>query len=208
LFLSTYFYTFRRNTPLMKIKFVLFSLMLSFSSVTIGQSSKYDIVLFGNSIGSGTSSSSKTSAGNLNYKLVTSASANVLFKERTSHSDIEMEYKGDVLQSCKMKREKDGEWQDIKITYENGKHYFVENGKKYTISKPVTFTSTQLFFKEPIGVKEIYIERLNVFTPIVKEAEGVYKTVIDGGDNYYKYEKGVMVEFRLKKGISVFINKV
>lgn len=192
----------------MKIKFLLFSLMLGLSAIAFGQSAKYDIILFGNSIGNGTSSVSKTSAGNLSYKLVTTASANVMFKERTSHSDIEMEYNGDVLQSCKMKREKDGEWQDIKITYENGKHYFVENGKKYTVVKPVTFTSTQLFFKEPIGVKEIYIERLNVFTPIVKESEGLYKTVIDGGDNYYRYEKGVMVEFRLKKGVNIYMNKV
>lgn len=178
------------------------------SSVLLAQTSKYDIVLFGNSIGLGQGTAYKSANGNLNYKLNTKASANVLFKERTSSTDIEMEYKGNVLQSCKYKKEKDGEWQDIKIILENGKHYFIENGKKTPTAKQITFTSTQLFFQEPIGVKEIYVERLNIFSPIEKQSDGTYKTEIEGGDNYYRYENGVMVEFRLKKGINVYINKV
>lgn len=192
----------------MKIKSLILSLLLGFVSISLCQSSKYDIVLFGNTIGTGSANVSKTTSGNLYYKLVTSASANVMFKERTSHTDIEMEYKGNVLQSCKLKREKDGEWEDIKIVLENGKHYFILDGKKTSVTKPVTFTSTQLFFKEPVGIKEIYIERLNIFAPIQKESEGLYKTVIEGGDNYYRYENGVMVEFRLKKGVNVYMNKV
>lgn len=192
----------------MNIKLLFLGFALGLSAVAVAQTLNYDIVLFGNTIGNGKGTSSKTQSGTLNYKLVTQAKANVMFKERTSYTDIEMEYKGEVLQSCKLKREKDGEWQDIKIVLENGKHYFLENGKKIAVAKPVTFTSTQLFFKEPVGVKEIYIERLNMFAPLVKEADGLYKTVIEGGDNYYRYENGVMVEFRLKKGVNVYMNKV
>ena len=192
----------------MKIKFLLFSLLLCVSSMAISQSLNYDIILFGNSIGNGKGAVSKTTSGNLNYKLVTSASAKVIFKEHTSSLDIELEYKGDILQNCKLRREENGEWRDIKIVLENGKHYFVENGKKSPITKPVTFTSTQLFFKEPIGIKEIYIERLNIFTPLVKESTGLYKTAFEGGDNFYRYVNGVMVEFRMKKGINVYMNKV
>lgn len=172
------------------------------------QTSKYNIVLFGSTIGSGTGVQSKTATGANKYKLVTKAVADVMFKERTSSTDIELVYNGNTLESCNLKRESDGEWQYVTISYENGKHYFTENGKKTAVSKPITFTTTLLFFKEPIGVKEVYVERLNIFSPIVKVEEGLYKTVIEGGDNYYKYKNGVLIEFRLKKGINVYMNRL
>ena len=91
---------------------------------------------------------------------------------------------------------------------ENGKHYYSLDGNKVPVAKPVTFTSTQLFFKEPVGVSEIYVERLNIFTPIEKKEEGLYKTVVDGSDNYYRYENGAMVEFRMKNVVNVYMNKL
>lgn len=187
----------------------LFILIFLLSSFTLeAQRHQYEIVLFGNAIGNGNASRTISSNGVLNYQLKTKASAHVMFKDRTSQSDIDMQYKGDLLHSCKLKREKDGVWQDIEIVYENGTHYFIENGVKEKVSKPITFTTTQLFFEEPVGVAEIYVERLNIFAPIIKKDEGLYKTVIEGGDNYYRYENGVMVEYRLKKGVNIYINKV
>lgn len=187
----------------------LFAIIFLLCAVQLdAQTHKYEIILFGNTIGDGKALSFKSANGLLNYKLNTRASAHVLFKDRTSESDIEMDFKGNVLQSCELKREKDGEWQYVKIVYENGAHYFVEDGKKQKVVKPITFTTTQFFFKEPVGVKEVYVERLNVFTPVEKIEEGLYKTVIDGGDNYYRYENGVLVEYRLKKGVNIYINRV
>lgn len=174
----------------------------------VAQTNSYDIVLLNDVIGNGTSIQSKATDGLIKYVLKTKASAKILFKDHSSTSDIVMLYNGNTLNNCTLKREKDGVWQDVKITYENGKHYFAENGVKTPVAKPVTFTTTLLFFKEPKGVSEIYVERLNIFVPIYKEEEGLYKTTIDGGDNYYRYKNGVLVEFRLKKGINVYMNKV
>lgn len=187
--------------------FFLF-LFLLVSSVTIAQNGKYSIVLFGSTIGNGVAQVSKLSDGQLSYKLKTEAKAKVFFKERTSMTDIDLRFKGNVLHSCTLKRENDGEFQDIQITLENGKYYFTENGKKQSVAKPINFTTTQLFFKEPVGVKEVYVERLNIFAEIVEEEKGLYKTVIEGGDNYYRYENGVLVEFRLKKGVNVYMYRV
>jgi hypothetical protein len=187
---------------------LLFLFIFSISFSAFAQTNKYNIVLFGSTIGTGSGVLTKLSNGQTNYKLVTQASAKVMFKERTSLTDIEMNYLGNVLQSCKLKRESDGEYQNVQISYENGKHYFIENGKKVLVAKPVTFTTTQLFFKEPSGIKEIYVERLNQFVPLTKEEDGLYKLAVDGGDNYYRYEKGILVEYRLKKGVNVYIYKV
>lgn len=105
-------------------------------------------------------------------------------------------------------REKDGDIQEVEIVYEGGRHYYIENEKKLPVQKRITYTTTRLFFEEPVGVDEVYVERLNVFVPIQYEGDGVYKTVIEGGDNYYHYENGILVEFRLKKGINIYMKKV
>lgn len=191
----------------MKNTFFILLFLFLLNSVA-AQNYKYDIVLFNDVIGTGNANQIKNTDGTISYTLKTQAKAKVMFKERTSTSDILMVYKNDALTSCKLKREKDGEWQNVEIKFENGKHYFVENGQKQQVEKPIKFTTTQFFFKEPVGVSEVYVERLNVFVPIVKEEANVYKTVIDGGTNYYKYENGVLVEFRLKNVINVYMNKV
>ncbi|MFT4968976.1 MAG: hypothetical protein ACI9O4_000718 [Chitinophagales bacterium] len=187
----------------------LFIILFLLCTVNVNaQIHKYEIVLFGNSIGEGQALTYKLANGHTNYKLNTKASAHVMFKEQSSQSDIDIVYNGKTLESCKLKREKNGDWQDIQIVYENGSHFFIEDGKRQRVAKPITFTTTQLFFTEPVGVKEVYVERLNIFTPLEKKEEGLYKTVIDGGDNYYRYENGVMIEYRVKKGVNIYINKV
>ncbi|MEZ4977813.1 MAG: DUF6134 family protein [Chitinophagales bacterium] len=190
------------------MKSLFFFLFISLTSLSIAQNTKYSIVLFGNTIGNGVAQVAKLADGQTSYKLKTEAKAKVFFKERTSMTDIDLRFKGNVLHSCVLKRENDGEYQDIKITLENGKYYFTENGKRQAVSKAINFTTTQLFFKEPVGVKEVYVERLNIFAEIVEEEKGLYKTIIDGGDNYYRYENGVLVEFRLKKGVNVYMYRV
>ncbi len=171
------------------------------------QNYKYDIVLFNDVIGTGTANQSKNNDGSINYVLKTQAKAKVMFKERTSTSDISLNFKNNVLTSGKLKREKDGEWQDVELKYENGKHYFVEGGTKKQVIKPIQFTTTQFFFTEPIGLKEVYVERLNEFVPIVKDGS-TYVTEIEGGTNFYTYKNGVLVEFRMKNVINVYMNKV
>lgn len=185
----------------------LFLALLLFTSIA-AQNYKYDIVLFNDVIGAGTATQTKNSDGSITYTLKTNAKAKVMFKERTSTSDINMVFKSGVLSNCKLKREKDGEWQNVELKYENGSHFFIENGVKKQVEKPINFTTTQFFFKEPVGIKEVYVERLNVFVPIIKEDGNIYRTDIDGGANFYKYENGVLVEFRMKNVINVYMNKV
>lgn len=189
------------------MKYTFFILAFLITANLNAQDFKYNIVLFNDVIGEGIAKQSKNSDGSLNYILKTNAKAKVMFKERTNTSDISMVYKNNILASCKMKREKDGEWQNIELKYEDGKHYFIEDGSKKLVSKPIQFTSTQFFFKEPVGVNEVYIERLNEFVPIVKSGN-VYKTVADGGTNFYTYENGKLVEFRMKNVINVYMYKV
>ena len=191
----------------MRKYFILCIFVLAVLNVS-AQSFEYDIILFGKSIGKGEASVKQIAGGQVQYKLYTQAEANVMFKNRTSLTDINLSYDTKTLTSCNLMREKDGDIQEVEIVYEGGRHYYIENEKKLPVQKHITYTTTRLFFEEPVGVDEVYVERLNVFVPIQYEGDGVYKTVIEGGDNYYHYENGILVEFRLKKGVNIYMKKV
>lgn len=191
----------------MRKYFILCLFVLAVLNVS-AQSFEYDIILFGKSIGKGEASVKQIASGQVQYKLYTQAEANVMFKNRTSLTDINLSFDAKTLTSCNLMREKDGDIQEVEIVYEGGRHYYIENEKKLPVQKRITYTTTQLFFEEPAGVDEVYVERLNVFVPIQYEGDGVYKTVIEGGDNYYHYENGILVEFRLKKGVNIYMKKV
>jgi len=189
-------------------KYVILCLLALTVLNVSAQSFEYDIILFGKSIGKGEASVKQIGAGQVQYNLYTQAEANVMFKNRTSLTDINLSYDANTLTSCSLMREKDGNIQEVEIVYEGGRHYYIENEKRLPVQKRITYTTTRLFFEEPVGVSEVYVERLNVFVPIEYEGDGVYKTVIEGGDNYYHYENGILVEFRLKKGVNIYMKKV
>ena len=105
----------------MKIRLLFIAFL--FLTVAQAQNHKYDIVLFNDVIGDGSAVQTKKADGSVNYAFKTSAKAKVMFKERTSTSDINLVYKGNVLASGKLKNEKDGEWKNVELKYENGKHY-------------------------------------------------------------------------------------
>jgi len=189
----------------MKIKSLLFFSL--FFLLIKAQTYQYDIVLFDDVIGVGTAEKKVNSDGSYNLELQTKAKAKVMFKERSSANEVSILLKNNQLIECKYQKESNGEVQDVKITFENGKYYHTDNGVTKVVEKPIKYTTTHFFFEEPVNVTEVYVERMNEFVPIVKEGN-VYKTEVDGGSNYYTYENGVLVEFRMKNVINVYMNKV
>lgn len=187
------------------MKKIFFAVLFLAVGMLHAQSYKYNIVLLGKEIGYGNGKVIKDSNGATTYSLVTHAEAKVMFKDKVNDTDIKITRKDGVLQKCLLHKVEDGEVQHVEINYENGKHYYIENGKKTVITKPIKFTTTELFYKEPKGITEVFVERLNVFVPIKKVEEGLYLTEIDGANNYYKYKDGKMVEFHLKKVINVYM---
>ncbi len=190
----------------MKIKF-LFITLLFFLITVKAQSSKYDIFLLNDVIGNGIASQSENNDGSISYVLKTEVNAKLMFKERTALLDVELVFKDDVLIGGRLNRETNGEYQTVEFINEEGNTYYIENDEKEIIEKPINYTTTQFFFNEPIGVDEVYIERLNEFVPIEKEGN-TYVTRVEGSVNYYIYENNKLVEYRMKNVIDIFMYKV
>lgn len=172
------------------------------------QSAQYEIVLFNDVIGKGDVRKTQLDQGITQLHLVSEAKAKVMFKERYSLTDVTIKMKDGIVIECTLIRKKEDEQQNVEIITENGTQFYIENGQKNKIAKSITYTTTHFFFQEPIGVKYAYVERLNEFVPIENLGNGLYKTKVDGADNYYQYKNGVLVEFRMKKGVNVYMNKV
>jgi hypothetical protein len=195
----------------MKCLFALFAFAsLVFSPVYADEIYKYDIVLFGKSIGQGVAKKVIQPDGTIQYSLTTQAKAKVMFKDRTSQIDVKLNCSKDdnLLKSGNLKRERDGEWQHVSFRHANGKHIIDNDGKVIEESKPIKYTTTHFFFVEPKNVKEVYVERLQIFVPVVKESENTYSCKVDGGTNFYTYKDGKLVEFKTKQTITVSMNLI
>jgi hypothetical protein len=181
----------------------------AFSSVKADEVFKYDIILFGKSIGQGIAKKSVASDGTIHYSLHTKAKAKVMFKDRTSEVDVKLTCGKDLLlKSGTLMREKDGEIQNYSFKHVNGKYLIDNDGKTVEQSQPIRYTTTHFFFEEPKNIKEAWVERLQIFVPIEKVDEHTYASKVDGGTNYYTYKNGKLVEFKTKQTITVYMNLI
>lgn len=181
--------------------------ILFITAVAFAQKQQYDIILFGNVIGKGDMNRTLTN-GVEKIDLTTNAKAKVMFKDKTNHTDMDIVMKNGVLESLYQVKIDDGVKQIIKVSTESGKQYFYVDGKKSAVVKPVKYTTTHLFFVEPVNVKEAYVERFNIFVPIQKVSEDTYKTTVDGADNFYTYKNGKLVEYKMKNFVNVYMKPV
>jgi len=189
----------------MNIK-MLFIALLFFASIK-AQPANYEIFLMQNVIGSGAASQYVNDDGSVNYVLKTEAKATVMFKHVNSLLDVNLLFKDDVLFSGTFIRETNGEYQQVYFKNQDENTYYIENGNKTLVEKPIYFTTTQFFFQEPKDIDEVYIERLNEFYPIFKDGN-CYKTEVEGSINYYIYENGELVEYRMKNVVEIYMSKV
>ncbi|MGB1247416.1 MAG: DUF6134 family protein [Chitinophagales bacterium] len=188
---------------------LLFILLATFSLSVFGQTDNYEIQVLNKIVGNGTAVKSTNGDGSTSYQIKSSASAKIFFKQYTLVTDLKMSYKNGKMTSLTFDKTYNGEQEFIEIKYEGSQYYFYDkNGNKKDVEKDIKFTSTEMFFKEPVGISEVYVERINAFAPIENLGDGKYKTKVDGNVNFYTYENGELVEFKIKALVNVYMNKI
>ena len=191
------------------MKYLILILFIVFStSINAEEKYVFDIVVTGNSIGKGTAIKKTLPDGRVEYSFVSDAKTKAFFKERTSHSDIKLFFKNKELLNGKYVREKDGEWQRVEIKKENGIYKIDDDGKKIEEKKPIKFTTTQFFFEEPVGIKEVWVERFSEFAPIEKVDAHTYKTKVGNSNNFYTYKNGVLQEYTIKNVVNIYMRLI
>ncbi len=169
----------------------------------------YDVIFFGKKIGYTTVERFVKPEGEVDYKLVNSSEANVLFTKKTSYMNFDVHYKNGMMQSSYAKNVKDGVTEIVTVVWKETK-YLIEKGEgKLQYTKPINFSSILLYFNEPINQSSIFSERIGDFCKFVKTGEHKYECKLANGvNNIYTYSNGILSELEMNKGASVFLKLV
>lgn len=153
---------------------------------------KYTVYRHGDEIG--WINLSKFDADNhFTINLASEVSVRMLFKF-TAKANERAEFMNGKLVHSYIYRKMNGTVKADKHTRFTGNGYEVEeaSGKKELDIKNVSYNMNCLYFKEPVGIAQVYSDNFQQFVPIEKEPEGFYKIKFpDGNSNKYYYKNGV-----------------
>lgn len=135
--------------------------------------------------------------GNLEYYTINSKNSvnYVLGKIDVDHK-TSVTYKDGVLQESFLRTDKNGEVDQFCSVSFDGHIYKIQTEKeKLSYSKPITASVVTLYFKEPIGLTEIFSEVFGKMVPLTEVKPHKYSIKLpDGKKNTYTYENGIVVE--------------
>jgi hypothetical protein len=183
-------------------KLTLFLVGLMMSVFSHAQQLSFDIWLMNKKIGTALVTKSHETGGHERYKMYSSAVAKVLFTEQKSEVTFDVLFKGGQLLRSLYKIIKEEEQVHTTVDKTATQYNVVSTLGNRTFTGAVPMSSIQLYFKEPVGVSKVFVERLGNFLAITKTAPGTYEyTLPDGIKNIYRYKNGVLQELEIKKGI-------
>ncbi|MDQ3537071.1 MAG: hypothetical protein M3421_15750 [Bacteroidota bacterium] len=93
----------------------------------------------------------------------------------------------------------------------DGKNYTaqVDDDEVSVPNKPIKFSMTSLYYKEPIGLNEIFSERFAVYCAINEISPHKYElTLPNGKKNYYTYKDGICTLVEVNHAIATFYFKL
>ena len=179
-------------------------LLISIAVSGYAQTNTYDIILFNKVIGE-TSAQRVKVYGVETYTLKSDAEATVMFKEQTSSDNIKVVVKQGALESCSMIKTKNGVTDKYSVTKGEGSYSFSKNDESRNVDGAIDFTTTELFFEEPVNRDRVFVERLGEWVEIEHLGDHEYRTKVDGSNNFYTYKDGKMVEMRIKNVVNIYM---
>lgn len=167
---------------------------------------QYEVILLGKKIGSMEISKLKVDQGD-RYILQSESSAKVLFVKQDSKVSFDVLFNGGSLINSLYVSEKKDDNIITKVNKVNNLYKVSYNDKLHQVQEPIVFSSVLLYFKEPIGINRIFVERMGNFFPLKKTAPGQYEYLqTDGTKCIYRYVQGKLKEVELKRSMgSVYI---
>jgi hypothetical protein len=172
------------------------------------QTRVYDVVLWGDKIGTSTIQRIDNGNGEVRYKLNSESEVKNLFVHRTSLMQYEVVYRSGKLFSAYVKDVKNDETTITTIQWDGVKYVIKKGEETVQISNTIDFSAIQLYFTEPAGKPKIFSERLGAYCDFTKEGQGEYLCEVNGVDNTYRYRNGVLYELEMSKGASVYMRLV
>lgn len=188
---------------------ILIALIFFSTKVGIAQNAQYEVILMGKKIGD-VHLTKETDTHGDRYKMQSESHAKVMFVKKSSTVNFDVLFKGGALVESFYSSKKEGDNIVTRVNKASDTYRVVSNEKESSLKESIDFSSIMLYFKEPIGITQVFVERIGDFIPLKKLSEGEYSYLQpDGTTSIYRYLQGKLVEIQLKRGVgSVFIRPV
>ncbi|MDR6301549.1 DUF6134 family protein [Mesonia maritima] len=83
--------------------------------------------------------------------------------------------------------------------------FYEDDEAQHKIDSPITYSTVNLMFEEPLTITKVYAEEHGEFHQLKKVAKNIYeKTNSKGKTSLYKYKNGKLVEAEIDAGIISF----
>lgn len=182
------------------------SLFLLIAFVGSAQKRSFDIVLLGNVIGETNIIKNEDGNGKCNYRLKSVSHAKVLFTERSSVMEFDVTYLSGKLYSSLCKVINNGTSAITEVIKDAQGYLVKKEAEVLRIAQPITFSSMELYFSEPVNQKQVFSERMGTFAAFTKTAPGEYMNKINDVTNIYRYRNGALYEVEIRKPLgSVYL---
>lgn len=87
-------------------------------------------------------------------------------------------------------------------TWEGMKKAYVHPGRSSVQDSVTTWTTSRMYYEEPLGQKLVYVESVLVHCPLERIGEGLYRLTLPNGNvNRYVYKQGVLHEVHVDRAL-------
>jgi hypothetical protein len=182
------------------------SLILLVFHSGFAQKKSFDIVLLGNVIGETNVVKTDDGAGKCNYRLKSVSRAKVLFTQRSSDMEFDATYLSGKLYTSLCRVVTNGALAITEIVKDAQGYLIKKEAEILHVTQPITFSSMELYFSEPVNQKSVFSERMGVFSMFAKTAPGEYTNKTNDVTNIYRYRDGALYEVEMRKPLgSVYL---
>lgn len=167
-------------------------LFVFYASSLSAQTIHYDIILWGNKIGSMSIFRTEKEDGAEYYELNSHLKAKVLWITRENTARMETVFKNGKMISSFQKEIEDGKVKRFtKVTFD-GTQYNVDSYKgKRTFTEQPAFAVAPIYFKGLAGIKRIFYEAEGEFCNVEKIDDSTWQfKASDGTKNIYRFKNG------------------
>ena len=184
----------------MKLKIIFVSLLFLSSWLVLSAQSVHFKILNGDDVIGNISAEKATTKNNTTYSVTSVASFRVLFKY-VRETSMDVVFQSGKMKSSETKQIMNKELEEHRITNLTGTGYScLKNPKeeKFTLTHAIHFSSSMLYFEEPIGHSHIFAESYQKMCPLLLISPGIYELTLPHGKiNHYVYKAGELQEIRV-----------
>ncbi len=184
----------------MTLRFGLLSLLLSFALGVVGQESLFKIFKGDTEVGT-IQAYRSTHKGRTSYVIVSHAEIQMVWKQ-VVRTTMFAEYEGGLLKKCLSTVNLNGNMRDSSnlSTHKGEKWAYVHPRSTYRFYSTNQWTTSRMYYEEPIGLSSILVESVLQECPIRHTGPGKYEVILPNKDrNRYTYVNGRLMEVHVDR---------